>query len=66
MSVRCGDVNGDGLINTSDVILLRQYLAHYDDDTRTSDISVSAGADVNEDGTVNGKDLVLLRKNMAN
>ena len=61
-----GDVNGDGTVNTVDAALLRQYLAHFDDDAQTSDIVVAAGADVNGDGVVNGKDLVLLRKYMAN
>ena len=61
-----GDVNGDGVVSTSDILLLRQYLAHYDDDTQTSVIVISAGADLNSDGTVNGKDLILLRKQTAN
>ncbi|MBR2731771.1 MAG: leucine-rich repeat protein, partial [Clostridia bacterium] len=61
-----GDANGDGVINGKDVLLLRKYLANYNDDTQTSTVSVFNGADANNDGVVNGKDLLLLRKYMAN
>ena len=55
-----GDVNGDGKINTKDVILLRQYIAKYDVDS----IDLSA-ADVNGDGKINTKDVILLRQYIA-
>ena len=60
-----GDVNGDGVVNGKDVLLLRKYMAAYDYDDNTSKVEVCAGADANGDGVVNGKDVLLLRKYMA-
>lgn len=57
-----GDVNGDGAVNDTDIVVLREYLVNYDEVNGESTISVSAGADVNNDGAVNGKDLIRLRK----
>ena len=34
------DVNGDGVINGKDVLLLRKYMANYNDDTGTSTIEL--------------------------
>lgn len=54
-----GDVNGDGIINGKDGILLAQFLAEWD-----VTINMNA-ADVNGDGTVNGKDGILLAQFLA-
>ncbi len=63
---RYGDVNGDGVVNGQDVVLLRKFMANYNYDTQTSMVIVFAGADVNGDGKINGQDVVLLRRYMAN
>ena len=60
-----GDVNGDGSVNTKDLIMLRKYISNLDDETGISIIDVADGADANADGTVSLKDLVLLRKYIA-
>ncbi len=54
-----GDVNGDGVVNGKDSVLLAQYLAEWD-------VSIDLdAADVNADGEVNGKDSVLLAQYLA-
>lgn len=53
-----GDVNGDDMINTKDVILLRKHLTG-------SSVEVGPGADANADGSVNESDLALLREYVA-
>ena len=52
-----GDANGDGTVNTLDLIVLRQYLASWD-------VTIHA-ADCNGDGTINALDLVRLRQYLA-
>ena len=52
-----GDLNGDDLVNTVDLILLRQHLAGWG-------VSVNGG-DVNADRKTNLLDLVLLRQYLA-
>jgi hypothetical protein len=54
-----GDVNGDGLVNSSDVVRLYEYMAG-----QTEGVSESA-ADVNGDGTVNSSDIVRIYEIMA-
>ena len=66
VSVVYGDANGDGEVNGKDLLMLRRYMANYDDESKTSTINVQAGADANGDGEVNGKDLLMLRRYMAN
>ena len=60
-----GDVNGDGFVDSADVIQLRQYFAYYDYDNGTCSIELSAGADVNGDGKVTLSDLYALRIRLA-
>ncbi|MEE0945886.1 MAG: dockerin type I domain-containing protein [Acutalibacteraceae bacterium] len=48
-----GDSNGDGNVNTTDVALLKLYLAG-------RDVTVTMDADVSGDGKINSVDLVLL------
>jgi hypothetical protein len=62
-----GDVNDDGAIDIRDIVLIRQYVANYDDDLGTSTVAlVEAAADVNADGAIDIKDIVLLRQYVAN
>ena len=61
-----GDANGDGEITTKDVVLLRRFLANFDDETGTSTVEIAIGADVNGDGEITTKDVVLLRRYLAN
>lgn len=55
-----GDLNNDGMINTTDVILLRRYIAG----GYAVTVNESA-ADVNEDGKSNTTDVILLRRYIA-
>lgn len=55
-----GDLNGDGKINISDVILLRRYIIGGYDVT----INENA-ANVNDDGKINSADVILLRRYIA-
>ena len=54
-----GDVNADGLINGSDVSMLRKYIVG--DPVNVNPMS----GDVNGDGRVNGVDVVLIRRMIA-
>ena len=60
-----GDANGDGEINTKDIILIRRYVAAKDPITGISTIEVSTGADANGDGEINTKDIILVRRYVA-
>ena len=65
-AVMYGDANGDGEVTIKDLVLLRKFVANYDDSTGTSTVAVESGADANGDGVITIKDLVLLRKYVAN
>ncbi len=55
-----GDVNGDGRINTTDITLIRRYLAGgYNTEI------ITKAADVNKDGRVNTTDITLIRRYLA-
>lgn len=56
-----GDVNGDGTVNTDDLLLMRKHIAGLVTD---NDIVFDA-ADINVDAIVNTDDLVDLRKMIA-
>ena len=52
-----GDLNGDGLINMTDVILMRRHI------TRGYNVTINEdAADVNADGDCNISDVILLRR----
>ena len=53
-----GDANGDGKVNTSDMVVLRRKISG-------ANISVASGADVNVDGLVNTTDITLLSRIIA-
>jgi len=54
-----GDVNGDGVVDTADITLLRRYVAGWP-------ITINlAAADVNGDGVVDTADITLLRRYVA-
>ncbi|URZ15512.1 dockerin type I domain-containing protein [Clostridium felsineum] len=58
-SVMLGDVNGDGVINGRDIMVLTQYIAG-------KDVTIDQkAADVNGDGAINGRDLMLIRQYIA-
>ena len=61
-----GDANGDGKIDSKDIILLKKYIANLDPTTGESSVSVEAGADANGDGKIDSKDIILLKKYIAN
>lgn len=60
-----GDANGDGIVNTKDIILIRRHVAAKDPATGVSAIAVEAGADANGDGIINTKDIILVRRHVA-
>ena len=64
--IKYGDVDGNGEINATDVLILRKYMANYDYDTNTSTVEVAAGADADGNGKADATDVLLLRKYMAN
>ncbi len=49
-----GDINGDGSVEISDIVLLQKYLLGGE--------SISLSADLNEDGSIDVYDMVLMRK----
>ena len=55
VEVLLGDVNGDGVVNNKDVVVLFRYVS--DDDVEGF---IDENADVNGDGKVNNKDVVAL------
>lgn len=61
-----GDANGDGKVNSADIILIKKYVANFDKSTGTSTVEVSLGADANGDGKINSSDIILLKKYIAN
>lgn len=55
-----GDLNADGTINSTDVILLRRYIAG------GYGVSINEkAADVNDDGKINSSDVILIRRFIA-
>lgn len=64
-SAVAGDANGDGRVDTVDLIMLRQHLAFMDPITKVSEIAVKKGADYNTDGVIDALDLAHLRQHLA-
>ena len=60
-----GDVNGDGTIDTADVVKLRQYFANLDYSTGVSSTTIAGDADLNKNGSIDLNDLYLLRIMLA-
>jgi hypothetical protein len=60
-----GDANGDGKVDTIDLVMLRRYLASMDPITKTSEIEVKKGADCNVDGVIDAIDLAYVRQYLA-
>lgn len=55
-----GDVNGDGVVNSKDLVILRRYLANW------NNVEIDeSNADVNGDGVVNTKDVVIIKRYLA-
>lgn len=61
-----GDINGDGVVGSSDLLALRNMFANmvYDENSGAEDLGNPA--DVNHDGVVSTADLLLLRIYLAN
>lgn len=57
-----GDVNADGKVNITDVVLARAHIVK----TRTLSETEFVRADLNEDGKVNIVDVVMMRSNIVN
>ena len=58
-----GDVNGDRVINQTDIDTLDEWLAEYDHDTDAPAFDIDEdAADANKDGIVDGKDVTRIRK----
>lgn len=53
-----GDINGDGVVNTKDITVLRRYNSGGYDDLKV----IKELIDVNKDGIVNTKDITILRR----
>ena len=61
-SIRSGDVNMDGTINSPDYILVRKYIMK----TITLSNAQMILADMNSDGRINAQDYILIRKIILN
>ncbi len=64
-SAVAGDANGDGKVDTTDLVMLRRYLASMDPVTMISEIAVKKGADANSDGVIDAIDLAFVRQYLA-
>ncbi len=52
-----GDANGDGVLNSFDVIIIKKYLAGINEEGTSTKLM-----DVNRDGRINAKDLLFVKK----
>lgn len=60
-----GDANFDGKVSLLDVIRLKKYLAGYDPETLTSNVTVGTGADSNGNGSITSADVIRLKRHFA-
>jgi endo-1,4-beta-D-glucanase Y len=66
-----GDVDGNGVINSGDVTMLRRYIAHISSGGTLAQFEalvpgfVVENADINGDGAINAADVTLLRRYLA-
>ncbi|TYQ15618.1 UNVERIFIED_CONTAM: endoglucanase Cel9R [Acetivibrio alkalicellulosi] len=66
-AIMAGDINGDGLINSTDYILLRRYILEVTPSLPTTDVSGNPyrgdlAADLNGDGLIDSIDVILMRR----
>lgn len=61
-----GDANEDGVVDTRDLIVARQYLANFDYNTGTSGMDISSNADMDRNGSIRLLDVKLLREYIIN
>lgn len=59
-SIKIGDVNGDGSVNSKDYILVKKYVLHLKQLTDNQKMA----ADVNGDGIINIKDYIQIKKSI--
>lgn len=64
--IKYGDVNGNGVINQTDMSILKRYLTNYSAETGSSTVEVKKGADVNGDGRINQTDSSMLKRYLVN
>ena len=57
-----GDFDGNGIVDTRDLIRLREYIANYDYDNDTAPFILPEGSDVNGDDEITLQDIFFLRK----
>ena len=60
-NVKTGDCNGDGVINSGDLLALKKYLLKT---LNITDQSIIKAMDVNKDGAINSGDLLLIKKHL--
>ena len=65
LDVVFGDANGDGVVTTADLTVMRRYFASRDPETGEYTMEISAGADANDDGKITTADLTALRRYFA-
>ena len=63
--VVAGDVNGDGEVDSKDIIQLRKYFANYNYATGEEPFELCAGADADKDGYITTLDILELRENLV-
>jgi hypothetical protein len=61
-----GDCNGDGKVNSLDLITLRKYITSYDHENGQPTMEIHVGADANGDGYITIDDIVAIRQYLAN
>ncbi len=65
-AVLMGDSDGNGSVDSRDVVLIRQYLANLNYSTGESSVEINDSADMNGNGKIDLSDCILLREYIAN